>query len=76
MAHVARQDLTMFAQVNANHPRLLEWLQAERAEAIKTMTMHRDPVVIHRTQGDVARLNNLIELLVNANKHLVTLKIS
>ena len=70
MAHVTKQDLMVFSQVNANHPRLLEWLQAERAEAIKTMTMHRDPIVIHRTQGDVARLNSIIELLVNANKHL------
>ena len=60
----------MFAQVNANQPRLLEWLVAERTEAVKFMTAARDVVMLHRRQGDVERLDKMIDLLANAGRYL------
>ena len=43
-----------------------EWLEAERAKAIKTLTNDRDMAGIHQAQGRVQLLNKMIELLEKA----------
>ncbi len=71
MSQVSQQDLAMFAQIAANHPRFVEYLTAERERTVKSMTHERDPVLVNRRQGDSIRLTKLIDLLTNA-KTLLT----
>lgn len=64
------QDLAMFAQVNANFPKFVDYLKVERREALKIVTQHRDPVTINRNQGGYTTLDKLIENLETASKIL------
>lgn len=68
MSRATNEDLAMFAQVNANHPRLLAYLTAERDQSLKFVVQGRDPVLIHRYQGEVIGLEKIIKLLTGANE--------
>jgi hypothetical protein len=74
MSRATNEDLAMFAQVNANQPRMLAWLESERATAIKCLTGARDVVVMHRYQGEVNTLDKLIALLKDANSIIAKMK--
>jgi hypothetical protein len=64
------QKLALFAQVNANYPALRETLTEQRAEALKYLIGAGDLVAVHRAQGRVAVLDEFIEMLASAHKHL------
>ena len=73
MSRPTHDDLVMFATLNAGHPKFLAWLQAEREAALKVVVQGRDPVLIHRYQGEVTNLEKIIGLLTDANKHIASL---
>jgi hypothetical protein len=66
MSRVSERDLTAFAQVAAHTPQLRAYLAAERETTIRFLTAGRDQIVLNRYQGDLNRLNSLIELLDTA----------
>lgn len=70
MSRTTSQDLQLFAALNANHPHLLAWLKAEREEAVSFMTKACDLVIVHRAQGDVQRIDKIIDLLMHDTKRL------
>ena len=74
MSRASPQELAMFAQVNANQPRMLEWLKAEREIALKFVVGGRDAILIHRYQGEVTCLDKIIDLLTNAGKYSTSKK--
>lgn len=53
----------MFKQLAANHPLLKEFLMSERELQVKYMTQAHDPVVIHRAQGRLIQIEELLKLL-------------
>lgn len=65
-----QHTLAMFAQVGANHPRLREWLEAERASAVKYLLQASDPVAIHRAQGKAQFIDELLGLLQKSGGYL------
>ena len=67
---VGPAEIAAFAQINAHHPRYMAYLAAERAEAVAFMVQSLDPIIIHRSQGKVAFIDEHIKLLVSANKLL------
>jgi rRNA pseudouridine-1189 N-methylase Emg1 (Nep1/Mra1 family) len=66
MSRVSERDLTAFAQVASHTPQLRVYLSDQRDQVIKFLTAARDPVALNRYQGDLVRLNSLIELLDTA----------
>ena len=64
------QDTALFAQLNANHPRLKAWLEEEQHAAVDYLTKAREPVTIHQSQGKAQFIATMLNLLVSAHKHL------
>ena len=64
------QDIALFAQLNANHPRLKAWLEDEQRSAMSYLMKARDPVSIHQSQGKAQFITSMLELLVSSHKHL------
>lgn len=64
------QALVMFAQASANQPRLKEWAVDEAVSATALLVQAVDTVAIYRAQGKLSLLNQIIDMLDNAHKHL------
>lgn len=61
-------ELTLFASIQRPQ-QFMQWLEAERAKAFKTLSMERDLVGLHQAQGKVHLLDRMIALLENARGH-------
>ena len=70
MVQVSPSELVVFAQIAANHPRYLEYLRAVRDDFINIMVLSSDIQAIHRSQGAVIFIDQQINMLVSAHKHL------
>lgn len=64
----ADQEVALFAQINANNPRFMDWLDVEMASVVKYLTKARDPVTVHQAQGAAQFIEKLKDLLVAAQK--------
>ena len=62
------KDQDYFARISGD-PLFRQWLDKERAEAIKYLVSGMDMVVVHRAQGRVQLLDDLISRL-EATKNL------
>lgn len=67
---VRDQDFALFAQLHANTPKLKEWLEVEKAGTLNYLMKARDPVTVHQAQGRAVFINEMIDMLVGAHKHL------
>lgn len=56
-------EATLFAEVAAAHPKLLEWLRAARENNVRTMTVGMKSRLMRAAQGRVQQLDELIDLL-------------
>jgi len=65
-----QKDYAMFAQINANHPRLKQRLEAMELANRKYLLQAENPNHVFRAQGRAACLEELIELLASAHTHL------
>jgi hypothetical protein len=72
--HAPLPVLELFAQVNSNHPRFLDYLKAERDAVRATLSKAEKHSLIFRNQGDLQRLDQLIELLSDSAGHVRKLK--
>lgn len=70
MALVRPEDLLTLAQTRDSSPRFVVYLEAERDAVYKNLGKAADPTIMYRMQGDLHRLNTLIDNLKNAGAHL------
>jgi hypothetical protein len=60
------KDTEYFARISGDNL-FKQWLDKERAEAIKYLTSALDPVLIHRNQGRLQLLDEIISRVSEKN---------
>lgn len=64
------QRNVVFARVNANEPGFVAILQEERDAALKVLIQGSEPANIHRAQGRVQFLDDLLSKMAKAHTFL------